>query len=93
MKPQVRIKDAHEEINTLSPEIGRQNKDKCANNLVVSSGLRKVSYATWYSKRRFTQLIIELCVDTLTWCLYKLLKRFTAVSFALQWISILIGNH
>ena len=34
MKPQVRIKDAHEEINTLSPEIGRQNKDKCANNLV-----------------------------------------------------------
>ena len=28
--------------------------------------------------------IIELCVDTLSWCLYKLLKRFTAVSIALQ---------
>ena len=34
MKPQVRINDAHEEINMLSPEIGRKNKDKCANNLV-----------------------------------------------------------
>ena len=34
MKPQVRINDAHEETNMLSPEIGRQNKDKFANNLV-----------------------------------------------------------
>ena len=34
MKPQVRINDAQEEINRLSPEIGRQNKDKRANNLV-----------------------------------------------------------
>ena len=34
MKPQVRRNDAHEEINMLSPEIGKQIKDKCANNLV-----------------------------------------------------------
>ena len=85
-------KDAHEEINIYSPEIGRRKKDKYANDLVkiqVCASFRMRAD----TRREVLPKIIELCVDTLSWCLYKLLKLFTAVSIVLQWISILIGKH
>ena len=75
MKPQVRINDSHEEMNPeMSPEIGGRKKYNYANDLVkiqACASFHKPADQLADTRRDVLPKLIELCVDTLSWCLSK----------------------